>query len=119
MNVEIGTEAAQFPEKEYINLLFVAVWSRRGLCEGMGGQESITVNPMVATVLGSIPASSDTVESEERRMKQAVWNKMLKIQNNPALKNKRELKRFLVWGTFHGWRIKRGRTLRYPPGARV
>ncbi len=30
----------------------------------------ITVNPMVATVLGSIPASSDTVESEERRMKQ-------------------------------------------------
>jgi hypothetical protein len=25
MNVEIGTEAAQFPEKEYINGLFVAV----------------------------------------------------------------------------------------------
>jgi hypothetical protein len=28
MNVEIGTEAAQFPEKEYINGIFVAVWSR-------------------------------------------------------------------------------------------
>ncbi len=28
MNVEIGTEAAQFPEKEYINGIFVAVWCR-------------------------------------------------------------------------------------------
>ncbi len=26
MNVEIGPEAAQFPEKEYINVIFVAVW---------------------------------------------------------------------------------------------
>ncbi len=26
MNVKIGTEAAQFPEKEYINGIFVAVW---------------------------------------------------------------------------------------------
>jgi hypothetical protein len=25
MNVEIGTEVAQFPEKEYINWIFVAV----------------------------------------------------------------------------------------------
>ncbi len=25
MNVEIGTEAAQFPEKDYINGIFVAV----------------------------------------------------------------------------------------------
>ncbi len=25
MNVEIGTEATQFPEKEYINWIFVAV----------------------------------------------------------------------------------------------
>jgi hypothetical protein len=25
MNVEIGTEAAQFPEKEYINWIFLAV----------------------------------------------------------------------------------------------
>jgi hypothetical protein len=25
MNVEIGTEAAQFPGKEYINVIFVAV----------------------------------------------------------------------------------------------
>ena len=26
MNVEIWTEAAQFPEKEYINAIFVAVY---------------------------------------------------------------------------------------------
>ncbi len=26
MNVEMGTEAAQFPEKKYINGIFVAVW---------------------------------------------------------------------------------------------
>ncbi len=28
MNVEIGAEAAQFPEKEYINGIFVAVYYR-------------------------------------------------------------------------------------------
>jgi hypothetical protein len=27
MNVEIGTEAAQFPEKEYINGIFLAVYA--------------------------------------------------------------------------------------------
>jgi hypothetical protein len=36
MNVEIGTEAAQFPEKEYINGIFLAVHSggaaNRSLC---------------------------------------------------------------------------------------
>jgi hypothetical protein len=26
MNVEVGTEAAQFPEKEYINGIFLAVY---------------------------------------------------------------------------------------------
>jgi hypothetical protein len=28
MNVEIGTEADQFPEKEYINGIFLAVYSK-------------------------------------------------------------------------------------------
>jgi hypothetical protein len=32
--------------------------------------ERLTANAGVATVLGSIPASSDTVESEGRQMKQ-------------------------------------------------
>jgi hypothetical protein len=30
MNVEIGAEAAQFPEKEYINGIAVAVWGDFG-----------------------------------------------------------------------------------------
>jgi hypothetical protein len=30
MNVEIGTEAAQFPEKEHINGIFVAVHGQQG-----------------------------------------------------------------------------------------
>jgi hypothetical protein len=30
MNVEIGAEAAQFPEKEYINRIAVAVWGSWG-----------------------------------------------------------------------------------------
>jgi hypothetical protein len=29
MNVEIGTEAVQFPEKEYINGTFLAVWDAK------------------------------------------------------------------------------------------
>ena len=28
MNVEIGAEAVQFPEKEYINVIAVAVWDQ-------------------------------------------------------------------------------------------
>ncbi len=31
MNVEIGTEAVQFPEKEYLNEIFVAVHAERVL----------------------------------------------------------------------------------------
>ncbi len=33
MNVEIGTEAAQFPEKEYINGIAVAVHSKKSTCQ--------------------------------------------------------------------------------------
>jgi hypothetical protein len=32
MNVEIGTEAAQFPEKEYINGIFLAVYNVLLIC---------------------------------------------------------------------------------------
>jgi len=35
-NVKIGTEAAQFPEKEYINGIFLAVWIRQeGVSENL------------------------------------------------------------------------------------
>ncbi len=44
--------------------------------------ERLTVNALVATVLGSIPASVGTVESEERQMKQC-WTK----KKNPPQKN--------------------------------
>ncbi len=37
MNVEIGAESAQFPEKEYINGITVAVWGNTSLTrEQMG-----------------------------------------------------------------------------------
>jgi hypothetical protein len=47
MNVEIGTEAAQFPGKEYINGIFVAVQKEerlrereRGAAIILGGEEN-------------------------------------------------------------------------------
>jgi hypothetical protein len=49
--------------------LFLAEWLER-----------LTVNAKVATVLGPISASSDTVESEGRQMKQC-WIKNINIQN--------------------------------------
>ncbi len=41
MNVEIGTEAAQFPENEYINGIFVAVHSLKSkvFLEGLFDKE--------------------------------------------------------------------------------
>jgi hypothetical protein len=49
--------------------------------------ERLAVNAKVATVLGSIPASSDTVESEGRHMKQSwiVYIKKKKILKNSPL----------------------------------
>jgi hypothetical protein len=39
MNVEIGAEAALFPEKEYISGIFVAVWVAVFVsCEGLRGK---------------------------------------------------------------------------------
>jgi hypothetical protein len=42
--VEIGTEAAQFPEKEYINAIFLAVYSIIGLDENVYFQSYKNVN---------------------------------------------------------------------------
>jgi hypothetical protein len=50
-----------------------------------GWLERLAVNAKVATVLGSIPASSDTVESEGRQMKQVCKKK--KIPKNPPFMN--------------------------------
>jgi hypothetical protein len=45
MNMEIGTEAAQFPEKEYINGIFIAVhtWKR-----DKKGQPSASINYQIS-----------------------------------------------------------------------
>jgi hypothetical protein len=45
MNVEIGTEAAQFPEKEYINGIFLAV-------------QTLTVGAWLGASAGAIEAHS-------------------------------------------------------------
>jgi hypothetical protein len=42
MNVEIGTEAGQFQEKEYINGIFLAVQHARR-CLGFAGSELTTL----------------------------------------------------------------------------
>jgi hypothetical protein len=44
--------------------------------------ERLAVNAKVATVLGSIPASSDTVESVWRQI-EAVFNNVRKKKKNP------------------------------------
>ncbi len=52
----------------------------------MDSPEGIRVNVKVATVLGLIPASSNTVESEERQMKQdriSTYSKKKNPKNAP------------------------------------
>jgi hypothetical protein len=43
MNVEIGAEAAQFPEKEYINEIAVAVYKFKDIIYGAGIRDKPTV----------------------------------------------------------------------------
>ncbi len=40
VNVEIETEVAQFPEKKYINGIFVAVWEKQGFMSPWQGPVS-------------------------------------------------------------------------------
>jgi hypothetical protein len=47
--------------------------------------ERLAVNAKIATVLGSTPASSETVESEGRRMKQCWITYMKKTTNSPFM----------------------------------
>jgi hypothetical protein len=47
MNVEIVTEAAQFPEKEYINWIFLAVYS----CKGVSGHVDTDIHVHVRNIV--------------------------------------------------------------------
>ncbi len=49
MNVEIGTEAAQFPEKEYINGIFLAVHPQSPLFK----YSSLFIQPSVPEIMNS------------------------------------------------------------------
>jgi hypothetical protein len=52
---------------------------------------SLTANAKIAIVMGSIPVSSDTVESEERHADEAVLNKAhIKTQNTPLFNKSRK-----------------------------
>ncbi len=66
-------------------LIELSVWNFNDLAKCW---ERLAVNAKVATVLGSIPASSDTVESEGWQMKQC-WITYIKIKNpkNPPFRN--------------------------------
>jgi hypothetical protein len=61
----IGTQKGSRYREEY--MYFSKIYSGWDLAQWL---ERLTANAEVATVLGSIPASSDTVESEGRQMKQ-------------------------------------------------
>ncbi len=58
MNVEIGTEAALFPEKEYITGIFLAVWT-----------VTVTIKlPMIIPVNSPVQGRSSPGESTGRSM---------------------------------------------------
>jgi hypothetical protein len=63
MNVEIGTEAAQFPEKEYMNGIFVAVfvYLEGGAGAGGGGATSVSPGSGVDTIRQSSPTSPSSL----------------------------------------------------------
>jgi hypothetical protein len=47
MNVEIGAEAALFPEKEYIKGIFVAVLKKKPSCEKTGRKPVLQIRDPV------------------------------------------------------------------------
>ncbi len=61
--------------------------------------ERLTVNGVVATVMGSIPASSDTVESEGRQIKQCWISYIKENPKNSPFKKEYETKYILKIGT--------------------
>jgi hypothetical protein len=64
--VKRTTSLCTMPERRFV-FPFIYRYLKLNLAEWL---ERLTANAVVAIVLGSIPASSDTVESEGRQMKQ-------------------------------------------------
>jgi hypothetical protein len=62
MNVEIGAEAALFPEKEYISGIFVAVWS---VCAGRSGSPGpVRVSTRIRKAVRKFSADDSMVKYE-------------------------------------------------------
>ncbi len=59
-------------------------------CNGWDLVKRLTANAEIAIILGSIPASSDTVKSERRQMKQC-WIKYWKNKKHPHIESSRYL----------------------------
>ncbi len=73
-NVEIGTEAAQFPEKEYVNVIFVAVYLWLLKVGGQGHFSSQMVKGDMASGHGCISTQGkiDPGETEQTADPQSV-----------------------------------------------
>jgi hypothetical protein len=65
MNVEIGTEAAQFPGKEYINGIFLAVWAPTTAWTRTRPCLPVTVLPTTAETTATAWAPSDSMDMDK------------------------------------------------------
>jgi hypothetical protein len=78
---------------ERVGTSFIYIFYSYRMFSTVGGRdlaewlERLTANAVVATVLGSIPGSSDTVDSEGRQMKQCrikLKKKILLLDSDPV-----------------------------------
>jgi hypothetical protein len=63
MNVEIGAEAALFPEKEYINGIAVAVW----------GSQMVGLGRWVAKLVARLHATAALCVRIQTYLKNTIW----------------------------------------------